>query len=239
MSAGPLQIELPPERHTDAFSGAIPWILAVACTLALAYLVFDLTKKIPEALHIEATTILNGSQFRDVSVSTTGRDLHLSGTIDQGESLDPLLDDLHEITGVRTIKDRVRVVNPAMQESQASEQFQQLLGDIATQTVDFQAGSALFTEESESALSALLKVMSTHSEQRIRIEGHTDNTGSDSVNLRLSQDRAAAVAQYLSQRGIDPDRLIVKGYGSTQPIADNDSEAGRSANRRIEITHVY
>jgi len=69
----------------------------------------------------------------------------------------------------------------------------------------------------------------------IRINGHTDNTGNENDNLVLSQKRARAVAQFLADHGIDVRRLSYKGLGSSAPIADNTTEAGRAANRRTEI----
>ena len=81
--------------------------------------------------------------------------------------------------------------------------------------------------------------MSAHPETRIRIEGHTDDTGPETVNLRISRERAQAVANYLANRGISDNRLIAKGYGSTQPIDNATTEAARSRNRRIEISYVF
>ena len=70
---------------------------------------------------------------------------------------------------------------------------------------------------------------------RIRVEGYADSTGSDSLNLRLSQERAEAVKRYLVQSGIQPDRLETIGYAATRPIASNETEEGRKLNRRIEF----
>lgn len=72
----------------------------------------------------------------------------------------------------------------------------------------------------------------------IEVAGHTDNVGSDAYNQQLSQRRADAVAAYLGSRGIARDRMITVGAGKTRPIASNDSDAGRAANRRVEITLV-
>lgn len=72
----------------------------------------------------------------------------------------------------------------------------------------------------------------------IDIYGHTDATGSDAYNQGLSERRAQSVADYLVARGVDRVRLATRGYGETQPIADNATEAGRAANRRVEIRIV-
>jgi outer membrane protein OmpA-like peptidoglycan-associated protein len=69
----------------------------------------------------------------------------------------------------------------------------------------------------------------------VTIVGHTDSTGSDAINDPLSRDRAMAVRDYLSARGLAPSRVSVSGRGSREPVASNDTEAGRAANRRVEI----
>ena len=72
----------------------------------------------------------------------------------------------------------------------------------------------------------------------IEIRGHTDNEGDDKSNQVLSEARAKAVYQYLLGRGIDAGRLSYKGFGETQPIADNKTEKGRKQNRRTEFTII-
>jgi outer membrane protein OmpA-like peptidoglycan-associated protein len=70
---------------------------------------------------------------------------------------------------------------------------------------------------------------------RVNIVGHTDSTGNDAINDPLSRDRALAVRDYLNARGVSASRVSVAGRGSHEPIASNDTEAGRAANRRVEI----
>ncbi|WP_457354404.1 OmpA family protein [Roseateles sp. P5_D6] len=70
---------------------------------------------------------------------------------------------------------------------------------------------------------------------RVTVVGHTDSTGSDAINEPLSRERAAAVRDYLSARGVSSSRVNVAGRGSHEPVAGNDTEAGRAANRRVEI----
>lgn len=70
---------------------------------------------------------------------------------------------------------------------------------------------------------------------RIEISGHTDNTGSEGHNLRLSENRADAVAEYVVDKGIETTRVSFNGFGSSRPISDNRTEAGRRKNRRVEI----
>lgn len=69
----------------------------------------------------------------------------------------------------------------------------------------------------------------------VTVVGHTDSTGSDAINNPLSLDRAEAVRNYLSNRGVAPSRLFIEGRGSREPVASNASDAGRAQNRRVEI----
>ena len=74
--------------------------------------------------------------------------------------------------------------------------------------------------------------------RRIRVEGHTDNSGTDEYNADLSDRRARSVARYLSAHGLEPERVESVGYGESRPIADNQTEEGRATNRRVEILIV-
>lgn len=84
-----------------------------------------------------------------------------------------------------------------------------------------------------------LAYMLKHNPQRVEISGHTDNVGAAAYNQSLSERRAQAVCRYLILQGCDPTLLTAVGYGSTQPVADNATEAGRQANRRVEVRFVH
>lgn len=92
-----------------------------------------------------------------------------------------------------------------------------------------------FLPRSYRELYALVKLMKDNAEMRIEIHGHTDNIGTDEYNLALSKSRASAVANYVIRHGVDASRVFPRGYGSTRPIATNDSEDGRQENRRVEF----
>jgi OmpA-OmpF porin, OOP family len=92
-----------------------------------------------------------------------------------------------------------------------------------------------FLPSSYRQLYALVKIMKENGEMRIEIHGHTDNIGTDEYNLALSKSRASAVANYVIRHGVDASRVFPRGYGSTKPIANNDSEDGRQENRRVEF----
>ncbi len=99
----------------------------------------------------------------------------------------------------------------------------------------FQFNSARLTREAQGTLSDITEVIQNAPGRQISVEGHTDSIGTTSYNKRLSLRRANSVADGLRTRGIAGERLRVTGYGEGSPIASNNSEAGRSRNRRVEI----
>ncbi|MFC7536079.1 OmpA family protein [Sphingomonas sp. GCM10030256] len=90
----------------------------------------------------------------------------------------------------------------------------------------------------QSTLDEVAQTLGQYNQTYIDVLGHTDSTGSDAYNQALSERRAQAVAGYLSSRGVAPARMAARGFGETQPIADNATEYGRAQNRRVEIKVV-
>lgn len=77
--------------------------------------------------------------------------------------------------------------------------------------------------------------MGTNKTLKLEVQGHTDNVGNGAYNQTLSEARAKAVVRWLTQHGVATDRLTARGYGKTNPVADNGSDDGRAKNRRVEI----
>ena len=109
------------------------------------------------------------------------------------------------------------------------------LFEKALQGIQFETGKAVIKPVSFPILNAIVKVMSDNPTYKLMIGGHTDDVGEDAMNMTLSEDRAAAVANYLISHGVDPLRVTSKGYGKTQPVDTNKSEKGRAHNRRVEF----
>lgn len=101
--------------------------------------------------------------------------------------------------------------------------------------ISFDTGRSNIKPNLQPILDQFAQGLNNQPNTEIRIIGHTDSTGSDSVNNPLSVNRAASARDYLSARGVDSRRILISGRGSYEPIADNNSEMGRSRNRRIEI----
>jgi outer membrane protein OmpA-like peptidoglycan-associated protein len=102
----------------------------------------------------------------------------------------------------------------------------------------FDFGSPEIKEESMPVIAEIVSYLNENPEVKIIVEGHTDNVGNESSNQKLSENRAKTVMDRLTEKGINKDRLSVKGYGSNQPVSDNDTETGRAQNRRVTIRKV-
>lgn len=101
--------------------------------------------------------------------------------------------------------------------------------------ITFEPASATIAAEDAPQLDALAKVMAQCQDFRMEVAGHTDSQGGEESNLRLSQSRAQAVLEALRERRVLTGNLLAQGYGESRPIADNETEEGREANRRIEF----
>lgn len=101
--------------------------------------------------------------------------------------------------------------------------------------ISFTKGKSEVSPASHEALDQAADVLSKYPDVRIEVSGHTSSDGTDQVNQRLSEERARAVASYLESKGVASNRIVVRGAGSSEPIADNGTREGREQNRRIEF----
>lgn len=122
-----------------------------------------------------------------------------------------------EGTGVRVVRegDQIQLIMPS--------------------NITFNIDEYLIKNEFYDTLDSVGKVLYKYKDTQLDVIGHTDSTGNDEYNMTLSQRRANSVASYLENRGIPGNRLSVIGMGEGQPIADNNSAAGRAQNRRVEL----
>lgn len=109
---------------------------------------------------------------------------------------------------------------------------------IILEGVTFETGKTDITPESVQILRSALKTLTTYPEIQVEISGHTDNVGNKKSNTRLSQQRAESVRDWLIERGIDPARIVAKGFGSDSPIVPNDTSENKRKNRRIEFKRI-
>jgi outer membrane protein OmpA-like peptidoglycan-associated protein len=117
---------------------------------------------------------------------------------------------------------------------EVSTEVQKVL-NYALKGVQFETGSAQLIQSSYPILDELAATMAQNPNLRISIEGHTDRTGNESINMKLSEARAKACMTYLISKGVSSERLKESGLGSTRPLSDNNTDEGRSMNRRVEF----
>ena len=99
----------------------------------------------------------------------------------------------------------------------------------------FATNSSSLTADAAGNIDQLAATVKKYADTNVVVEGHTDSSGSDAINQPLSERRAQAVANEISNQGVDTGRITSTGYGSTQPVGDNSSAAGKAANRRVEV----
>jgi OmpA-OmpF porin, OOP family len=109
-------------------------------------------------------------------------------------------------------------------------------GHVAVYGIHFDTGKATILPDSADTLKQIAALLEQNAGLKLRVEGHTDNQGNPADNQALSEKRAQAVVAWLAANGVPPRRLTAKGFGQTQPVADNASEPGRAKNRRVELT---
>jgi outer membrane protein OmpA-like peptidoglycan-associated protein len=106
---------------------------------------------------------------------------------------------------------------------------------ISLSDILFDTGKATLLPGTQSKLTQLAKILSTYTDRKIVVEGHTDNVGGDAFNLQLSEARAESVRNALIENGVSPDLISAVGFGKAKPVASNETASGRQQNRRVEV----
>lgn len=111
-------------------------------------------------------------------------------------------------------------------------------GKVLLYGIFFDLDKASLKPKSVEQLMHMVTLMQTYPDLYLEVQGHTDSQGSDEYNMTLSDKRAGTVCTFLELFGIDPGRLVPKGYGETMPVASNDTKEGRAKNRRVELVKI-
>ena len=120
---------------------------------------------------------------------------------------------------------------------EVSDEVVKRLNDYA-KTILFDSGKASFQKQTYPVLQSIASILKEYPNSKFSLEGHTDSDGKDAANVILSDDRAAAVKNYLIENGIESNRLSSIGYGEAKPIDTNKTKAGKANNRRVEVKLV-
>ena len=195
------------------FNSILPWILLALAALLGLYL-FRTCNKTPEPPKVEVPTVAKMDTAMHQAMAPEKKMLKIPGNPDmevvKGSFLDKLYD---EVTDNTLDPDKA----------------------IAFDNLNFATGKEDINAESKAQLDDVAKIMLAFPKVEIKVCGHTDNVGNDAANLKLSKERAAAVEKYLIGKGVPDPRITPIGYGSSKPIGDNTTEAGRLKNRRTEV----
>jgi OOP family OmpA-OmpF porin len=171
---------------------------------------------------------------RTGDISFNGQSVTVNGEVATADIKNRLLDDIRGIFGTNyTIVDNITVVESLLSADEAKAQAD--LKELLLKGIEFDTGSDRVTPAGALVLNAAAAALNTAKDADIEISGHTDNVGAAKMNQDLSQRRAASVKKYLATKGVGAERMTPKGYGQTQPIADNATDEGRARNRRIEF----
>ena len=122
---------------------------------------------------------------------------------------------------------------PALDETKKVEVQKKL--SFAAKNIFFETGQDVLKKQSLSVLDSVVAIMKQYDFLKLTVDGHTDNVGSENINLELSMKRSVAVVNYLTAHGIANNRLTPQGFGPSVPIADNKTAEGRAKNRRVEL----
>lgn len=135
---------------------------------------------------------------------------------------------------IQARKLRQELLNTGVQVSQQGDQIYLIMPGNVT----FGSNEATIRSGFQSTLNSVAKVIKEYNKTMVRVNGYTDNTGSNAINMTLSERRANAVSNYLRLQGVDGNRIVTEGFGSANPIASNDTMSGREQNRRVEIVLI-
>ena len=179
----------------------------------------------------------DGDEVNQYRTNPNKSDTDLDGLTDYAEVMTYHTDPLKKDTDGGSIDDG-KEVNRGTDPLDPSDDVVKMSVPIVLDGITFATGSAEITPSSASVLKQALKTMQSHPDIFVEIRGYTDNTGSRSTNMNLSQRRAESVKNWLVNQGVDRSRITAKGFGPDNPIASNKTAEGRTKNRRIEFVRV-
>lgn len=162
------------------------------------------------------------------SVEPSGQEIVLTGAAPDYASRKQAGEIAAGVSGVTGVDNRIAIIGEAGTCQRELDDY------LAKEKVTFRKGKTELTDSSYPVL-GLLASVARNCNARLEVASHTDAEGDATINLKLSQRRADAVRKYLVQSGVAPEQVEARGYGEAQPIADNTTEEGREANRRVEF----
>ena len=190
--------------------------------------IFSEVSHIEDTLSAEAASKVDSEELYWSSVEVDGQDLLLSGAAPDVPAKMAAETRAWTVVGVTSVHNAIQVIG------EAGTCQQQLNDYLAKESIKFKAGKADVSESSYHTLGMLAMIVRS-CDNVVEIAGHTDDLGDAGVNLHLSKRRAEVVAKHLVRHGVSATQVQATGYGESQPITPNSTDAGRKANRRIEF----
>ena len=234
------QVELRGRINSDRSREALESFARAQFGAGAVYGATRVDTELPQGWPVRTLTALEALRLmHDGSVSVTADLMRLSGVTGDRQASDKVArlfaQRLGEEARIELAVKYDRRLDPTLALPDGPECVTRLNTVLAQGKLSFEPSSATISAEDGPQLDALAKAMAQCQDFRMEVAGHTDSQGSEDGNLRLSQNRAEAVIEALRGRAVLTANLAAKGYGEARPIADNDSDDGREANRRIEF----
>lgn len=223
-------------------------VLLIVATLTLFAMLFNQPAMETDLLQ-RTRQALSEAGLPSDSVRFKGRDGILIGTVADENTANQLIDITRRVYGVRTVNNHLIVANtPAEQSEDASSppppagkgfhkpSKQYPIEQIDLSALQFDYARAELNSDAPAVLDKVVAELQKNPQMKIEVSAHTDDNGTPLGNFAVTRARAEAIRNYLLSKGVKPEQVKARGYGSTRPVADNKTEQGREANRRIEIT---
>lgn len=200
-----------------------------------------------DGVNISDLTLFTAQELSDAQTQTTSDNVRIveaaglegsSASTSADNTGAETLNTAAQAEPVTTDAETTASANVAANNSASSADIEQLragLADIDVGEIQFAPNSTDLTAGSKAILDSARILLSKYQTAIVEVSGHTDSQGSEKYNLKLSQQRADSVVRYLLDKGVQGSQLVGKGYGESNPVADNSTESGRAANRRIEL----
>jgi outer membrane protein OmpA-like peptidoglycan-associated protein len=195
--------------------------------------------EIQQDVAARVTQALAANQIPSQGMSVDGRDVVLTGAAGSREVSDATQNLVAGVYGVRTVDVRTTAAAEAAPDAKTlvvkKETQDKIDSLLARDVVEFNPASAELTPHGREVLDQVAMLLAASPLSFCEVQGHTDSNGNPEDNKALSYRRAIATKNYLVNKGISPDRLLPAAFGDTQPIASNETAAGRKRNRRINF----
>lgn len=219
--------------------GAVPNETSKQAILNKIYAVYS-TNQVVDKIQVRAVSAPNGwsdsvskvitedlKKVKQGKLSVRGTQVELAGKMSNQNDIHPTTVNFQNLVQAPYRLNTQLTVNQAEQK---------IIDEaLKNRIIEFESGSAILAESGIQILDEMAVALNKVAGKKVKVIGHTDSSGNPAKNLTLSQERAAAVKNYLIGKNIPTDRLSVEGLGSNKPIADNTTAEGRKKNRRIEF----